>query len=98
MAKKKKREAKQRHHKKSRASLSLSFSRRIRERSERGAREMLLISGEIFSLEESVFSLKCASEEYEAERDTDALFFVFFSVLFGSDEDAERRAEKTERG
>ena len=59
---------------------------------------MLLISEEIFSLEESVFSLKCASEEYEAERGTDALFFVFFSVLFGSDEDAERRAEKTERG
>ena len=51
------------------------------------------------SLEESVVSLKCASEEYEAERDTDdALFFVFFSVLFGSEEDAERRAEKTERG
>jgi hypothetical protein len=32
------------------------------------------------------------------ERDTDALFFVFFSVSFGSEEDAERRAEKTERG
>ena len=50
------------------------------------------------SLEESVVSLKCASEEYEAERDDDALFFVFFSVSFGSEEDAERRAEKTERG
>jgi len=97
MAKKKKREAKQRHHKKvARFSLSLSFSRRIRERSERGAllSASWCVSGEIFS----VFSLKCASEEYEAERDTDALFFVFFSVLFGSDEDAERRAEKTERG
>ena len=58
---------------------------------------MLLFSEEIFSLEESVFSLKCASEE-EAERETDALFFVFFSVSFGSEEDAERRAEKTERG
>ena len=55
------------------------------------------MSLERFSLSRvSVFSLKCASE-YEAERDTDALFFVFFSVLFGSDEDAER-AEKTERG
>jgi hypothetical protein len=33
------------------------------------------------------------------ERDDDALFFVFFfSVSFGSEEDAERRAEKTERG
>ena len=53
---------------------------------------------DFLSLEESVVSLKFASEEYEAERDTDALFFVFFSVLFGSDEDAERRAEKTERG
>ena len=49
-----------------------------------------------FALESSVFSLKCASEE-EAERDNDAFFFVFFSVYFGREEDAER-AEKTERG
>ena len=59
---------------------------------------MVCLWRDFLSLEKSVFSLKCASEEYEAERDDDALFFVFFSVLFGSDEDAERRAEKTERG
>ncbi len=59
---------------------------------------MVCLWRDFLSLEKSVFSLKCASEEYEAESDDDALFFVFFSVLFGSDEDAERRAEKTERG
>ena len=83
--------------------LSLSSSRRSSERGERGARGnasflcFVVCLWRDFSLGESVFSLKCASEE-EAERDNDAFFFVFFSVHFGSEEDAERGAEKTERG
>tara|TARA_B100001769_G_C21592371_1_gene334106 strand:- start:34 stop:384 length:351 start_codon:yes stop_codon:yes gene_type:complete len=81
---KEEREAEQRHHKKVALLLSLSFLC------------FVVCLWRDFALESSVFSLKCASEE-EAERDNDAFFFVFFSVYFGREEDAER-AEKTERG
>ena len=53
------------------------------------------VSGEI-SLSASL-SFPYNLLQKKKQRDNDAFFFVFFSVYFGSEEDAER-AEKTERG
>ena len=92
--------AEQRHHKKVALSLFLPLAEVPREVLLLSLRRGVSLERFSLSLEESVVFPynECASEEYEAERDDDALFFVFsFSVLFGSDEDAER-AEKTERG
>jgi hypothetical protein len=96
---KEEREAEQRHHKKSRFSLFLPLAEAANAaKEEHGKCFYSLLRG--LSLERFLspsLSFPCNLLQKKKQRDNDAFFFVFFSVYFGSEEDAER-AEKTERG
>jgi hypothetical protein len=100
VAKKKKREKQNNGTTKSRASLSFFLSQKQRTQRKRSTGNASLLCFVVclwrdFSL--SSLSFPCNLLQKKKQRDNDAFFFVFFSVYFGSEEDAER-AEKTERG